>query len=394
MSSSNLIKNVTSKDLNIRLNTIKNLINSGNIEDFKTLCNSADFIFPFLKKRINEDFVKLINKENLNTVFNFSNIYCEDFEDIIVQSWLKFASEDLTDEILELFENGKDDQKAYCASYFKHIQDPLALEYLNKFALSEFEPLINNCAQALCAFKDEKILNEMKNIILSSDDEFKKINAYSFICAYGEENNIKFVLSNVFSSPFASNIISNLMDLYGFEYLKTFLDNTTLIKIFQTIIDKYPEEISIDTSYYWNLSDFIKLIYSFNNRYAKNVLILAREKFKEYGQNDIYTFDFDKNTKQEIKNIANLLNLLDLTFELSQNYADNFELSASLNVIKELKLVEHCQFLITMLNEAKEENIAQIILILKDLNKTNLINIDKIEQIKNENIKAFCLSLL
>ena len=393
MSSNNLIKNITSKDLNLSLNTIKTLINTSNLEDFGELCEKSDFIFPFLKKRITDDFVKLINKENLNTVFEFSKIYCEDFEDLIVKSWVKFACEDLTDEILELFENGTNEQKAYCASYFKYIQDPLALEYLNEFAKSDFEALMLNCAKTLSIFKDETILNEMKNVIKTQDDEFEKLSAFNFICAYNGEENIKFIVQNAFSSPFLSNILSNLMDFCGIEYLKTILGEDDLIKIFQTIIEKYPEEISIDTAYYWNFIDYINLIYSFNNQYSKNVLILAREKFKEYSTNDIYLFDFDKNTKEEIKNIAKLLNSLDLTFKLNENY-DNMQLSACLSVIKELKLVEYCDFLIDLLNNANEEKTAQIVLVLKKLEKTNLINREIIENMQNENLKAFCLSLI
>ncbi|MBQ2984243.1 MAG: hypothetical protein IJD57_05545 [Candidatus Gastranaerophilales bacterium] len=393
MSSSNLIKNITSKDLNLSLNTIKTLINTSNLEDFGELCEKSDFIFPFLKKRITDDFVKLINKENLNAVFEFSKIYCEDFEDLIVKSWVKFACEDLTDKILELFENGTNEQKAYCASYFKYIQDPLALEYLNEFAKSDFEALMLNCAKTLSVFKDETILNEMKNVIKTQDDEFEKLSAFNFICAYNGEENIKFVVQNAFSSPFLSNILSNLMDFCGIEYLKTILGEDDLIKIFQTIIEKYPEEISIDTAYYWNFIDYINLIYSFNNQYSKNVLILAREKFKEYSTNDIYLFDFDKNTKEEIKNIAKLLNSLDLTFKLNENY-DNMQLSACLSVIKELKLVEYCDFLIDLLNNANEEKTAQIVLVLKKLEKTNLINHEIIENMQNENLKAFCLSLI
>lgn len=393
MSSNNLIKNITSKDLNLSLNTIKTLINTSNLEDFRELCEKSDFIFPFLKKRITDDFVKLINKENLNAVFEFSKIYCEDFEDLIVKSWVKFACEDLTDRILELFENGTNEQKAYCASYFKYIQDPLALEYLNEFAKSDFEALMLNCAKTLSVFKDETILNEMKNIIKTQDDEFEKLSAFNFICAYNGEENIKFIVQNAFSSPFLSNILSNLMDFCGIEYLKTILGEDDLIKIFQTIIEKYPEEISIDTAYYWNFIDYINLIYSFNNQYSKNVLILAREKFKEYSTNDIYLFDFDKNTKEEIENIAKLLNSLDLTFKLNENY-DNMQLSACLSVIKELKLVEYCDFLIDLLNNADEEKTAQIVLVLKKLEKTNLINRKIIENMQNENLKAFCLSLI
>ena len=49
MSSNNLIKNITSKDLNVSLQTIQTLINTENIEDFEKLCQNCDFIFPFIK---------------------------------------------------------------------------------------------------------------------------------------------------------------------------------------------------------------------------------------------------------------------------------------------------------------------------------------------------------
>ena len=74
MSSQNFIKNITSKDINLSKNTILQMVKSVNIEDFSELCQKSDFIFPFLKERIINDFVKLINKENLNAIFEFSKI--------------------------------------------------------------------------------------------------------------------------------------------------------------------------------------------------------------------------------------------------------------------------------------------------------------------------------
>ena len=133
----NFIKNITSKDIKLSHSIIENMIKASDIEAFRTLCEKSDFIFPFLKERISSDFVKLIKEENLSAIFKFSEIYCADFEDIIVNSWVKFASEDLTDEILALFENGTIEQKAYCAKYFSRINDPLALEYLNNFIDSQ-----------------------------------------------------------------------------------------------------------------------------------------------------------------------------------------------------------------------------------------------------------------
>ena len=208
MSQENFIKNITSKDINLSRSTIENLIKTQDIESFGLLCEKSDFIFPFLKERIISDFIKLIKEENLNVIFEFSKIYCADFEEIIVNSWLKFASQDLTDEILNLFEKGTNEQKAYCAKYFTKIQDPLALEYLNAHAFSDFEPLKTNCAFALSAFGDEEILNKMKEVVLNSNDEFEKLNALNFTANYGKENQIKFV------SKFASLCVKKFLTNY------------------------------------------------------------------------------------------------------------------------------------------------------------------------------------
>ncbi|MBQ4647522.1 MAG: hypothetical protein IJB79_09260 [Candidatus Gastranaerophilales bacterium] len=391
MSQENFIKNITSKDINLSRSTIENLIKTQDIESFGLLCEKSDFIFPFLKERIISDFIKLIKEENLNVIFEFSKIYCADFEEIIVNSWLKFASQDLTDEILNLFEKGTNEQKAYCAKYFTKIQDPLALEYLNAHAFSDFEPLKTNCAFALSAFGDEEILNKMKEVVLNSNDEFEKLNALNFIANYGKENQIKFVSKQAFSSPFAINILTNILDINEINYLKNILDEKTLTKIFQLIIEEYPEDLSLDTCYYWNLAEYIKLIYNFNSQYSKNVLIFAREKFKEFSENDIYTFDFDKNIKQEVKNISKLLNSLELKFDI-ENFDDEFELNLILEIIKELKLEEHCDFLIDLFNKTNDEKKAQIASILKEFNKIKLINFEIVEQIENENIKALIQS--
>lgn len=398
MQNENFIKNITSKDINLSINTIKNLINSENIEQFQELCQNADFIFLFLKERIIKDFVKLICKENLKTIFKFSKIYCSDFEEIIVSSWLKFACEDLTDEILELFEKGTDEQKAYCAKYFSHIQDFLALDCLNKNAKSEFEPLKINCAQTLGKFKDTKVLNEMKNIISNSPDEFEKLNAYSFICAYGGIEQIKFIFENIYSSTFIANIISSILDFYDINFLKTFVDEYDLSKIFNVIINEYPEEITLDTVFYWNILDFIKFIYSNKNQYNQNILLIAKKKFIEFSQNDIYTFDLDKNIKNEIKNIEHYLNSIELSFKQIENeleeYQDNYRYLVSLDVIKEYKLKEYSNKISTLFNENKlnYEQMANSALVLKELNEINSINKNVIDQIKDENIKALIKS--
>jgi hypothetical protein len=362
------------------------------------LCEKADFIFPFLKERIIRDFVKIVEECDLKIIFEFSKIYCADFEDLIVNSWIKFASEDLTDEILTLFENGVQEQKAYCAKYFSRIQDPLALEYLNKFALDDFEPLKTNCALALSAFNDVEILNKMKNIVLNSQDEFEKLNAYNFISTYGKDEQIKFVIENCFKSPFLINILSNILDFNDINYLKNILDKNVLSRILQVVIEEYPEEISLDTCYYWNLIEFMKLVYSFNNQYSKNILLIAKQKFGEFSSNDIYTFDFDKNVKTEIKNILNYLNSLNLSVdEIKQELAafeDNYRYAIVLDVVREYQLNNFAIDISQLINDNKltDEQKASSALVLKELNSINLIDKNIIEKIENENIKALIKS--
>ena len=161
MPKENFIKNITSKDTKLSRSAIKTLIEGCETDNFKELNNKAEFIFPFVKERIIKDFVTLVNIEDLKTVFEFSKIYSSDFEDMIVNSWIKFASEDLTDEILELFETGTVEQRAYGAKYFSRILDSLAVEYLNKEAFSSFNPLKINSAIALSAFNEKEVLNKI-----------------------------------------------------------------------------------------------------------------------------------------------------------------------------------------------------------------------------------------
>lgn len=395
MSSQDFIKKITSKDINLSKNTIKTMVKAVNLDDFSLLCQKSDFIFPFLKERIIKDFVNLIDKENLSSVFEFSRVYCFDFEDLIVNSWLKFASEDLTDEILELFEKGTNEQKAYCAKYFSKIQDNLALEYLKKEANSEFEPLRINCAQALFAFRDVEVLNIKKEIILNSQDEFEKYSAFSFIIAYGGEENIKFVIENCFKSSFCSNIISQIMDFCDFDYLKNILDKKTLLRMYQLIFEQYPEDISLDTVYYWQILDFSKLIYSYQTKYSNNLLLQAKAKITEYVSNDIYTFDLDKNLKIELKNLLNYLNSLELSKEnlLEIDLNDEFELDSAFKVIEEYKL-DYSKELSELFNQEKlnYEKMACVALILKDLGKIDLLSKEAIEKIDNENIKILITS--
>lgn len=391
----NLLKNITSKDINLSKSTIKELIKSADLANFNELVKNSDFIFSFIKERIINDFVKLINKNELDCVFEFAKIYNSDFEDLIVKSWLKFADEDLTDRILELFENGSNDEKAYCAKYFGNIKDTLALEILYKNSYSDFLPLKINCAKTLSLFNDEKIIDEMKNIILNSNDEFEKVSDYIFILAYGGVDAVKFCLANCFNSPFLPDIISNLLDFNDFDFLKDNLDENLIVRVFSVLVENYPENIPLNTLVYYQVFDFIKYISNLKSQYAKNVLAICKLDFMEYISNEVYNYDLDKDSKYELKKIVDYLNSINNDFsslkeEINVGYS-SYRFEMALRVINEYEFKECAEQLADLINANKLslEYLSRSTQVLKTLKKTDLIKKEVIEDIKNDNIKAF-----
>ncbi len=388
------IKNITSKDINLSKKTILDLINSADLAKFRLLVEKEDFIFPFLKERISKDFVNLINKENLNTLFEFTKVYSFDFEEMIIKSFLKFANEDLTDEILEIFQTGTNEQKAYCAKYFCYIKDPLALDFLYENSSSDFNPLKTNCILALKSFNDTKLADLAKESIKNSTDEFEKLNDFETLSIFNE---VDFIIENGLNSPLNSHIVSILLNYNDFDSLKNKTSKENLKKIFQILIENYPENISLDTVLYYQILDFIKLISLENDNYSKNLLLFAKGKFSEFNSNDIYTFDFDKSTKNEIKNISKFLENSDFTFNdvvFEYNNKNPHQFSLLLYIIKEYNIEKFDENLIEIFGKVNCEFKAQIAEILKSHNKINELDKNLIENIENENVKALILSYL
>lgn len=390
------IKNITSKDLALSKKTISDLIKTTDIEKFRLLAEKADFIFPFLKDRIIKDFVKLVNKNDLNSIFAFTKVYSFDFEEMIIKSFLKFADEDLTDRILNLFQNGTKEQKAYCAKYFSYINDFAALDLLYENYNCDFEPLKINCILALKAFNDKKTAALAKENILNFDDEFKKLDDYEILSIFNE---IDFIIKNSLNSPLNFHIISLLLNYNDFNSIKNAVSIEEIKRILNILIENYPENISLDTILYYQIYDFIKLISEFKDSYSKNILLYSKAKFEEFLINDIYTFDFDKSIKQEIKNIFEFLNSLDLKVDdviFGYNFEKTYQFNLLLDIIEEYNIKKFDNDLVKIFNnnDIEYDYLARIAAILKSHGKLKLINNDVVQKIENENVKGLILSYL
>ena len=187
----------------------KHLVNDCDAELFKELVESDSFLFDFVKQNVAQRIDAQVNENNYKNLIEFLKFYSPSYEDVIVSALVKYANEDLTDLMLEKFENGTDDEKTYIAKYFAKIQDPLAYEFLKKNSHSENEFLAQNCAIALGDWHDEESFNSaIEN--LKDEDDFEKLSAVKFLVAYGDKKAVPMIVDAMKNSAMSENIAGEI----------------------------------------------------------------------------------------------------------------------------------------------------------------------------------------
>lgn len=307
MSNKDLIKKLTSKNKTDYEPVAHQLINTPDISLFEELVNQDDFLFDFVKRNVSQRLQNACNASNYRNLLALMKVYSPFYEDFIASTLAKFADEDLTDELLEIFENGTEAEKTYCAKYFSHIKDPLALEFLREGAFSENENLSSNCAATLGAFEDKESFELALNK-LDSDDDFEIFKGVNFLIAYGDKTAAKKIIEVLDKSSMAENIageIPYLIDLFSILELDTVSGLTVINYIINGLGEILPLSTTIDYNLYSVIED---LANNSQNSAIATVLTNAREKFNTLTENDEYLFDEDKNTKNEVYEINKLLN--------------------------------------------------------------------------------------
>ena len=307
MSNKDLIKKLTSKNKTDYEPVAHQLINTPDISLFEELVNQDDFLFDFVKRNVSQRLQNACNASNYRNLLALMKVYSPFYEDFIASTLAKFADEDLTDELLEIFENGTEAEKTYCAKYFSHIKDPLALDFLREGAFSENENLSSNCAATLGAFEDKESFELALNK-LDSDDDFEIFKGVNFLIAYGDKTAAKKIIEVLDKSSMAENIageIPYLIDLFSILELDTVSGLTVINYIINGLGEILPLSTTIDYNLYSVIED---LANNSQTSAVATVLTNAREKFNTLTENDEYLFDEDKNTKNEVYEINKLLN--------------------------------------------------------------------------------------
>lgn len=405
------VKKLTGKDQKDYEFAAAHIINDCDVEAFKALVEKSDFLFDFIKENVKKRLANVITNYNYKNLLCFLKVHSFDYEELIISTLVKFANEDLTDEMLEKLESGSNDEKAYSAKYFSRINDPLAIDLLKKYSYSDFDALATNCAETLSIMKDE---DSFQNALekLKSDDEFEKHSAIRFLTAYKDERALLPIFEVMKDSSMAENIASEIPYLKPFsELIDTEFKNYTILAI-NYLLNGFGEIISLSQVFDFELFDiFNKLIESQllqNDSKVATVLLNSKEQFDRLTENDEYIFDEDKTVKAEIHEIKNFLNSQPQEFweaqkkqfqeELNENsdfvfsalelvqeiFTDSVETPTYLYALSKLK---------ALLNSSNQTIILKTVEVLKSLNKLNDFNKDEIlNKITDANIKLIIQS--
>lgn len=402
--SNEYVKKLTGKNPKDFESAATHIVNNSDIEAFKDLVKQSDFLFDFIKKNVLKRLLNAVNPYNHRNLMSFLKIYSADYEDFIVQSLVRFADEELTDEMLDLLENGTDEQKAYAAKYFSHINDTLSIELLRKNSYSEFDYLSLNCAEALSAMKDEESYN-LALEKLKSDDEFEVLSAVRFLVAYNDLRAIDVLFKTMKKSSMPENIASEISYLQSFlEFFDSDFKYDSILAI-NHIINGLGEIISPSQVFDFQLFELIDKLIQLQKEVKDSkigvVLLNAKLKFEQITENDEYLFDEEKNVKEEIYEIKRFINSQNEEFWIKQKELIQEELTEwsdfifpALDLVQELNLVEAFDKLKELLNLSNQTIILRTVEVIKYLGKLSEIDKNQVlEKISDENIKAIINSL-
>ncbi|MEE3349880.1 MAG: hypothetical protein VZR09_07560 [Candidatus Gastranaerophilaceae bacterium] len=334
------LKKLTGKNKNDYEQVAKSLVDNCDVELFKELVEQDGFLFDFIKQNVAQRIYDACNEKNYRNLLSFLKYYSPSYDEAIVSVLAKYADEDLTDEMLEIFENGDENEKCYCAKFFSYIQDSLALDLLRENSYTENESLNANCAATLGILND-KLSYDNAIEKLNSEDEFEKLNAVKFLVMYGNIEALDKIIDTMKNSTMSENIagyvpyLINIQELLQTNYTGGLLVVNNIVNGLGEILGLY-EVINFEL---YNI--FEAMISNPQTGGSAAVLLNAEDKFNTLTENDEYMFDEDKNTQAEIKDIKKLLNRIDkkqlkalIKDELSENspfvytaldYSDNIE---------------------------------------------------------------------
>lgn len=302
-----LLKKLTGKNPDEYETVAKSLVDNSNIELFAKLVKQDDFLFDFVKNNVANRIRNACNKDNYLNLMSFLDYYSPSYDNVIAETLYNFGGLELLPAMKEIFINDDAGKKAYAAKYFSFVPKENLEELLpviRKMAESEFEPLSINSIEILSKMKDEEFRNNALKM-LDSDDEFEQYNGVKYLVTYKAQDVLPKIIEVMKKSSLSENIASEIPYLTPLEELVKTDDG---ILVLCNIVNAIPEIIPPAAVLDYDLFSIFENLYLNHLTSASAVLLkLAQEKFAELAGNEEYLFDCDKNTKEEIQAINQLL---------------------------------------------------------------------------------------
>lgn len=382
-----LIKKLTGKNPDEYEAVAKSLVDNSDVNLFAKLVKQDDFLFDFVKNNVANRIKKAINKDNYLNLLNFLDNYSASYDSVIAEGLYNFGGVEILPALKEIFVNGNVEKKAYALKYFsliprEYIEELLPL--IRQTALSEFEPLSINSIEVLSKMDDEIFKSEALQR-LNSEDEFEQYNGVKYLVAFKAVDALPQILNVMKKSSFSENIASEIPYLIPVEDLIKTEDG---ILVLCNIVSAIPEIIPPSAVIDYNLFSVFEDLYLNNLSSASAVLLrLAQEKFAERTGNDEYLYDCDKNTKDEVFAINQLLVGID-SYKLKNLLYDELYDESDF-VFFAVDFVDEQEELEALLDSSNPTLILKVLSILKEKGKLtsehktsalNTINADEIKQ--------------
>lgn len=389
-----LIKKLTGKNPAEYEFVAKSMVDNSDVNLFAKLVKQDGFLFDFVKSNVAKRLRAACNKENYQNLINFLDYYSPSYDLVIAETLFNFGGIELLPVMKELFLSGNDSKKAYAAKFFSFVENDYLQELLpllRRYAYSDYEPLALNSIELLSKMNDEISKNEAI-AKLKSDDEFEQYDAVKFLVTYQAKDALPLILEVMKKSTLSENIASEIPYLISIEELleQNFDDG---ILVLSYIVNAIPEIIPPSVTADYNLFGIFENLYINKLTSTSAVLLrLAQEKFAELTSNDEYLYDCDKNTKDEVFAINQLLVGID-SYKLKNLLYDELYDESDF-VFFAVDYVDELEELETLLDSTNQTLILKVLTLLKEkgklagTHKTHALN-----NITNKDIKEIIVSL-
>ena len=405
-----------SKDKNIAIAAAKHIIETADMQAWKCFIENSDNIFDFIKQNIGKYFADVINENNYQNLYKLFKLHSFDWDECFIQILLRFSYEnsELHNKMLDLIQNGSEDEKAYAAKYFSFVPDDKANYYLFEAYSVNYEPLKYNAAKALGDACDMYSYNYYLNK-LSAQDDWEKVDAAQFLQWYGNKKAFQPMLLAMSKSTMPEHIagsvamLDNISRYFNFQEYQI---RDLSLDCYLNLIDSLAEIWPLSTIMDFNIFDCVETLICLINQNVNEpltsrfcaLLLKTKAQFEKFYHNDEYKFNEDKHTIEAMESVLELLNEGNESFwrfckasleeELLQN--DNARIIYALGVIADLKLKNYISQVKSMLDNNYPENVIyEIILTLNEFDDFREINKDAVlQKVTDPNLSAVISSML